>query len=165
MTLPNPYPYSMVLYKVTPFSPYLFILFLEPLLHWLARDNQGYNFKTSKNSITLAAYADDLVIISSDINHIQSQLQKVDKFCKWAKMGLRINKCAITSCPNQSKLTPQKFTSFLQIKNIYFRDQFIPILHQNERYKYLGIYMIPSLIWKIQIHATIINFSKTVVPP
>ena len=63
-------------------SPYLFILFLEPLLRWLARDNQGYNFRTSNNAISSAAFADDLVIISSNIAHIQPQLDKIDKFCK-----------------------------------------------------------------------------------
>ena len=124
------------------FSPYLFILFLEPLCRWLACDNQGYNFKTS---ISSAAYGDDLVIISSDINYIQPQLQKIDKFYKWADMDLGINKCAITSCPNKSKLSPQNFTTFLQTKNINFRNQSIPILRQNEPYKYLGIHLVPSL--------------------
>ena len=135
-------------------SPYLFILFLEPLLRWLARDNQGYNFKTSKNTISSAAYANDLVIISSNIAHIQPQLEKINKFCQWASMELGINKCALTGCPNKSKLAPQKFTTFLQNQNINFQSQPIPILHQNEPYKYLGIYMVPSLTWKIQRHAT-----------
>ena len=69
-------------------------------------------------------------------------------------MGLGITKCALTGCPNKSKLAPHKFTTFLQTQNINFRSQAIPILHQNEPYKYLGIYMVPSLIWKIQTHAT-----------
>ena len=135
-------------------SPYLFILFLEPLLRWLARDNQGYNFRTSNNTISSAAYADDLVTISSNIAHIQPQLEKIDKFCKWAGMGLGINKCALIGCSNKSKLAPQKFTTFLQTQNINFRNQTIPILLQNEPYKYLGIHMVPSLTWKTQTHAT-----------
>ena len=135
-------------------SPYLFILFLKPLLSWLARDNQGYNLKTSKNTIISVAYANDLIIISSNIAHIQPQLEKIDKFCQWVGMRLGINKYALTGCPNKSKLTPHKFTTFLQTHNINFRNQSIPMLHQNEPYKYLGIYMVPSLTWKIQTHAT-----------
>ena len=135
-------------------SPYLFILFLEPLLRWLARDHLGYKFKTSNNTISSTAYADDLVIISSNIAHIQPQLEKINKFCQWANMGLGSTKCALTGCPNKSKLAPHKFTNFLQNQNISFRNQAIPILHQNEPYKYLGIYMVPSLTWKIQTHAT-----------
>ena len=69
-------------------------------------------------------------------------------------MGLGITKCVLTGCPNKSKLAPQIFTTFLQTQNINFRNQAIPILHQNEPYKYLGIYMVPSLTWKIQTHAT-----------
>ena len=69
-------------------------------------------------------------------------------------MGLDINKCALTGCPNKSKFAPYKFTTLLQIHNINFRNQSIPILHQNELYKYLDIYMVSSLTWKIQTHAT-----------
>ena len=40
-------------------SPYLFIIFLEPLLRWLERDNLGYKLKTSQYILNFAAYADD----------------------------------------------------------------------------------------------------------
>jgi hypothetical protein len=70
-------------------------------------------------------------------------------------MGLGINKCAIRGCPNKSKLSPTTFKAYLQSHNIQFRNQAIPILYQNESYKYLGIQLIPSLTWKIQIHSTI----------
>jgi hypothetical protein len=51
-------------------SPYLFIIFLEPLLRWLERGNLGYKLKTSQYTLNSAAYADDLAIITSDIKHI-----------------------------------------------------------------------------------------------
>ena len=150
-------------------SPYLFILFLEPLLRWLARDQNDFFFKTLYNTISLAAYTDDLVLISSHITHIQSQFQKIDKFCKWVGMDLSISKCALTGCPNKSKLRPKKFTAFLYNKNITFQDQQIPILHQHESYKYLGVHLVPSLTWKIQTNITMTklqdqcNLLKTVV--
>ena len=90
-------------------SPYLFIIFLEPLLRWLDQNQLGYSFKTSSMSISSAAYADDLAVIFKDIKDIQPQLNKIDKFCVWASMGLSINKCAITGCPNKSKLPPATF--------------------------------------------------------
>jgi hypothetical protein len=61
-------------------SPYLFIISLEPLLRWLERGNLGYKLKTSQHTLSSAAYADDLAIITSDIKHIQPQLNKIDKF-------------------------------------------------------------------------------------
>ena len=46
-------------------SPYLFIIFLEPLLRWLQSGKHGYTLGTSKVTINLAAYADDLAIITN----------------------------------------------------------------------------------------------------
>jgi hypothetical protein len=63
-------------------SPYLFIIFLEPLLGWLERGNLGYKLKMSQYTLNSAAYADDLAIIINDIKHIQPQINKIDKFCQ-----------------------------------------------------------------------------------
>jgi hypothetical protein len=49
-------------------SPYLFIIFLEPLLRWLERGNLGYKLKTSQYTLNSATYVNDLAIITSDIN-------------------------------------------------------------------------------------------------
>ena len=46
------------------------------------------------------------------------------------------------------------FKAQIQATNITCRNQPILVLHQNEPYVYLGIQLIPSLKWKIQIHAT-----------
>jgi hypothetical protein len=135
-------------------SPYPFIIFLEPLLRWLDRDNLGYTFRTSSNSISSAAYADDLATLFGDIKSIPHQVTKIDKFCNWAGMNLGINKCAITCCPNHSSLSPITFKALIQSHNICFQNQPIPVLHQNESYKYLGIQLVPSLTWTIQIHTT-----------
>ena len=52
-------------------SPYLFIIFLEPLLRWLERGNNGYTFGTSKITINSAAYADDLASLTNKLEAIQ----------------------------------------------------------------------------------------------
>ena len=104
-------------------SPYLFLIFLEPLLRWLDRDNSGYTFKTSKTTIGSTTYADDLAVISSSINHIQPQLNKIVKFCLWAGLGLGINKCALTGNPNRTKRNPPAFTIFFRNQNIAFKNQ------------------------------------------
>ena len=46
------------------------------------------------------------------------------------------------------------FKAQIQATNITYRNQPILVLHQNEPYVYLGIQLIPSLKWKIQIHTT-----------
>jgi hypothetical protein len=75
-------------------------------------------------------------------------------------MDLGIPKCAITGCPNKSKLNPQTFKAFLQIQNITYHNQPLPVLHQNEPYTYLGIQLISSLNWNIQIHVTITKLTN-----
>ena len=84
-------------------SPYLFLIFLEPLLRWLQRGKNGYTFGTSKTTISSAAYADDLVAITTNLQSIQTQLNKLDKYCEWAGMDLGVPKCAVTGCPIKNK--------------------------------------------------------------
>jgi hypothetical protein len=75
-------------------------------------------------------------------------------------MDLGINKCAITGCPNKSKLSPTTFKAYVQSHNLLFRHQAFPILHHNESYKYLGVHLVPSLTWKIQIHNTMTKLNE-----
>jgi hypothetical protein len=131
-------------------SPYLFIIFLEPLLRWLERGNLGYKLNTSQYTLNSAAYANDLAIITNNIKHIQPQINKIDKFCQWAGMELGILKCAIIGCPNNKPMPATIFKAYIQSHNIKYRNQLIPVLHQNEPYVYLGIQLIPSLKWKAQ---------------
>jgi hypothetical protein len=120
-------------------SPYLFIISLKPLLRWLERGNLGYKLKTSQYMLNSTAYADDLTITTSNIKNIQPQINKIDKFCQWAGMELGIPKCAITGCPNNGHMPATTFKAYIQSQNITYRNQPIPVLHQNEPYVYLGI--------------------------
>ena len=135
-------------------SPYLFLIFLEPLLRWLQQGDNGYTFGTSKVKISSAAYADDLAAIANKLKPLQIQLNKLDKFCEWAGMDLGIPKCAVTRCPNKSKINPITFKALIQSNNINYRNQPLPVLHQHEPYTYLGINLAPSLKWKTQINTT-----------
>ena len=119
-------------------NPYLFIIFLEPLLRWMQRGNNRYTFGTSNTTINSAAYADDLANLANEIKSLQIQMNKVDKFCEWSCMDVGVSKCAITGCPNKSKMNPTAFKAHLQINNVKYRNQPIPALHQNEPYIYLG---------------------------
>ena len=70
-------------------------------------------------------------------------------------MDLNLSKCAITGCPNQSKLKPNTFKAFIQSQNITYKSQNFPTLTQNEPYTYLGIHLIPSLKWNLQKEITL----------
>jgi hypothetical protein len=121
-------------------SPYLFIIFLEPLLRWLERGNLGYKLKTSQYTLNFAAYADDLAIITSNIKYIQPQINKIDKFCQWAGTDLGIPKCTITGCPNNKLMPAATFKAYIQAHNIKYRN--------------------PSLKWKTQQAITMNKLTK-----
>ena len=141
-------------------SPYLFIIFLEPLLRWLQRGNNSYTSKTSDTKLSSAAYADDLAAISYSLASLQLRLDKLDKYCEWTGMDLGIPKCAVTGCPNHSQLNSQAFKTQLANANINFRGQPIPTLSQHKSYVYLGINLVPSLQWKTQTHITTTKLVK-----
>ena len=79
-------------------SPYLFIIRLEPLLRWLQQGNNIYIVGTSKVKILSAAYAHDLTAIANKLESLQTQINKLDKFCEWARMDLGIPKYAMIGC-------------------------------------------------------------------
>ena len=135
-------------------SHYHFLIFLEPLLRWLQKGNNGYTFGTSKITVSSTAYANDQAATSNKLKSLQNQLNKLDKFCRWSRMDLGVSKCAITGCPYKSKTKPNTFKTQIQNMNITFRNQPIPILHQNEPYTYLGIQLESSLKWNLQTHIT-----------
>ena len=101
-------------------SPYLFIIFLEPLLRWLKQGNYGYTFGTSSTTISSVAYADDLAAITNKLISLQAQLNKLDKYCEWAGMDLGISKCVVTGCPDKSKMNQGTFKKHtLKLPNLH----------------------------------------------
>jgi hypothetical protein len=93
-------------------SPYLFILFLEPLLRWLQRGQNGYTFCTSNSHESAAAYANDMAAIANNIK-AQIQLNKIQRFNIWAGMDLSIPKHTITGAPYKSKMTLEAFKAYI----------------------------------------------------
>ena len=130
-------------------SPYLFIIFLDPLLWWLEKDNIGYHFKTSSITCNIIAYA-NFAILTSNMTHIQPQIHKLWKFSEWTYLDLNFSKCTITRCPNKSNWKPTIFKVYIQAQNIHFKNQPFPTLTQNKPYTYLAIHLVPSLKWYIQ---------------
>ena len=108
-------------------------------------NTSDYTFGTSKLTIRSTTYVDDLVAIVNKLKSLQIQLSKLDKYCEQIGMDLRITKCAIIGCPKKSKMNQKAFKAQIQATNITYKNQAIPILHQNEQYVYLGIQLVPLL--------------------
>ncbi len=83
-------------------SPFLFLIFMEPLLRWLQSGGRGYQYgclrqRTAGDHTTGAmAYADDLLAVSSNSNDLVEQAHKIEAFTKWASMKVNCKKCGVT---------------------------------------------------------------------
>ena len=83
-------------------SPYLFLVFIEPLLRWLQHGGRGYalgGLGTTKSLKTVAAlaYADDLNALTNDLSNLKLQAEKVGRFSNWSGMEVNAKKCAASA--------------------------------------------------------------------
>ena len=83
-------------------SPYLFLIFIEPLLRWLQHGGRGYapgclaNTQLPK-TIAALAYADDLKALTGSLSNLKLQAEKVARFSHWSGMEVNARKCAASA--------------------------------------------------------------------
>ena len=59
------------------------IALMKCLISWLQRGKNGYTFGTSKLTISSTAHANNLAAISNNLQSLQTQLEKLDKYYEW----------------------------------------------------------------------------------
>ena len=83
-------------------SPFMFLVFMEPLLRWLHCGGRGYKFGCLSeedkilHQCSSPAYADDLLCITHNTQDLKVQAHKITQFCEWAKMCVNAKKCGVT---------------------------------------------------------------------
>jgi hypothetical protein len=80
---------------------------------------------------------DDLTIITNDIQTIQPQIHKLQKFAKLSHI-------------EQIQIQPNHLPSLHSSPNITYKTKNFPTLTRNEPYTYPSIHRVPSLKWDIQ---------------
>jgi hypothetical protein len=86
-------------------SPFLFILYLEPLLRWLRVGARGYipgtytqrdiPFRLNQQ-IPDVTYADDLNLICPKVEDMKTQAQKVTLYADWGNLHINSGKTLVT---------------------------------------------------------------------
>jgi hypothetical protein len=91
-------------------SPYLFIVYMEPLLRWLRVGGRGYHYKsidTYKDQVQFQAtdctYADDLNILTGSIQNMTVQTDKVTAYSDWADLRVNMDKSTATAALYQQQ--------------------------------------------------------------
>jgi hypothetical protein len=108
------------------------------------RDQNGYAFCTFKIHESIVACTDNIATLTCYIKAIQLQVNKIQKFNIWTGMDLSLPKSTIAEAPNKSKMTSLTFKAFIPFHRIVYNNKPVPILHQNEMHKYIGIQLKPS---------------------
>ena len=100
-------------------SPFLFTVFMEPLLRWLAVGNRGYKptYQPHKSTSTILTYddrgyADDVSITVGSIQDLKTQLKKLHLFSQYTGLQLESPKCEATGsiCAHGNPLNHKKQT-------------------------------------------------------
>jgi hypothetical protein len=127
-------------------SPLLFILYLEPLIQWITAGKHGYKLhslaRTSTETTSVSAFADDLALLASSLQEIQHMLKKVELYCKWAHLSLNASKCVLTGT-DRNKSTVGQLRARAQ--SIKIGAHAIPFQPASTPYKYLGVMLTLSL--------------------
>ncbi len=84
-------------------SPFLFTIFMEPFLRWLAVGSQGYKptYQPHKSTSTIITYddhgyADDVSLTAGTIQDLKIQLKKLHVFSQYTGLQLDTSKCEAT---------------------------------------------------------------------
>ena len=84
-------------------SPFIFTIFMEPLLRWLSIGSRGYKHSHQQQAPTCTymtyddhGHADDISIITGTLENLQIQLKKLHLFSKSTGLELEASKCEAT---------------------------------------------------------------------
>lgn len=126
-----------------PQSPLEYIISEEPVLREIENSCDGYKWRGESRKkiprIKVAAFVDDLVLISDSKRDMVRMVKVIEKFCKWS--GIRVNHDKSGVMALNYKLKGNV------LRNLTFQidGKPIPIV---ESYKYLGIEVNGLLDWK-----------------
>ncbi len=148
-------------------SPYLFLIFIEPLLRWLQQGGRGYApgclVETQfPKTVAALAYADDLNALTSSLSNLKLQAQKVERFAQWSGMEVNARKCAASAILHGQaaaglvrRADDEKVIKSRLEGQINMGNGPVPYLPPDEPYKYLGVLLTLTLNWGHQYRASL----------
>lgn len=145
-------------------SPFLFLVYLEPLLRWLQVGGKGYSFGSVKPedraelSLGSVAYADDLGIVTNTVSDLQAQAEKLSQYSEWAAMRVNPTKTTVSGILHQNTMLKGQWGTTDPTKNIerqlrnqiQVQGQTIPYRGPKDEFTYLGATLTLTLDWRPQ---------------
>ena len=142
-------------------SPFLFILYLEPLLRWLQHGGLGYSPGSLSNSrptdqtqhhVSNSAYADDLNLMTDSLHNMSLQTNKVTEYATWGYLKANPTKTLFTSALYATSPTcPYNLTQLQRdVTAIKIQGHQPKLQDPNEPFPYLGVSFTHDLRWTHQ---------------
>lgn len=142
-------------------SPFLFVLYLEPLLRWLRVGARGYmpgclaqgpSSTLLKNQIPDVTYADDLNLLSSSPEDLATQADKVTRYADWGHLLINSTKTLLTGARYKTSPKDPYNTQCLQRLLAAVKVQKAKATFHNptKPFRYLGVQFTLHLNWKAQ---------------
>ena len=140
-------------------SPFLFTLFIEPLMRWIQSGGRGYVTTCTKHcegefTITYDehGYADDISITTGNLADLKVQLRKLHLFSQYTGLQLAIPKCEVTGAL-WDRGNPATKENILTLKNQVATIDLtgtpggpsMKFLPPDKSYKMLGVHINPVL--------------------
>ncbi len=145
-------------------SPFLFLIYMEPLLRWLNVGGRGHTFgcvpselrnETRCNSL---AYADDLEILASSRSNLLIQAGKLSAYSDWARMKVNASKTFVSGILHRTgyggggagKLKDMTAALKKQLADVAVQGQHVVFQAPDQPFTYLGIDMTLTINWQHQ---------------
>ena len=149
-------------------SPFLFSIFMEPLVRWLHAGVGGYKYGCIKDldtphasSLSVSssgAYADDLAMYTGSPSEMALHAGKVEVYAAWGGLEINLKKCGVSAalhraahmagnrsvCDHALVQQAKKRCATIEIDGAP-----VPFLHpDDDPYPYLGLLCTPTLNWR-----------------
>jgi hypothetical protein len=153
-------------------SPYLFIVYMEPLLRWLRVGGRGYKYasiqdfaQSVQHQVADCTFADDLNILTGTIQDMAVQANKLTTFADWGDLTVNMKKSSATAALYQQQpQDPYDARTIARQVGYHLEVQGQPVqMHPpKEPFRYLGIYMTMDLNWKHQFETVLCKLKDKV---
>ena len=148
-------------------SPFIFLIFIEPLLRWLQVGGRGYMFGCIKdeptrviNSIGSLAFADDVAAATNTVSDLKIQADKASAFSDWGSMETNAAKTLVTGALygssrtglyGNNNATPKDILRARLEGQIMLQGRPAQFHDPTEPMTYLGVDFTMTIDWKPQL--------------
>ncbi|MGQ3168990.1 MAG: reverse transcriptase domain-containing protein, partial [Hydrogenophaga sp.] len=144
-------------------SPFLFLLYIEPLLRWLQVGARGYKFTTDATdtagrfTIGSIDYADDIAILCNSISNMRCQADKLSAYADWGHLIISHSKTLATAALHKAHQSGRCSTQAdaekearNHMQDLRLQGKPVTFLRPSAPFAYLGVLLTMTLNWKPQ---------------